>query len=299
MQWNNEEKTMTRINLAIGVGFAILVASVSGQAWPRQLERPNDQPKSKKAAWLHEVYLREASEYTFFLDDRNRQALDLRREPVMRWTSDSDYNGEVYVWTLQGAAAIVGCIFSGPRGNNERAIMHEFHSLNPNSLYAGGRGGSGWHPQEPGIKLEPVADAPAPAANPARRLAQMRELTRRFTAQVWREKSKWEMRLLTQPIYRYEISDEKAPILDGAVFCFVWTAGTDPEVLLILEARRTDKGEQWFYAPARFTNCEAWLQYRGKEVWRADPSPAGIFDGVTTTRYGAFQVKTIPNQRDE
>jgi len=39
--------------------------------------------------------------------------------------------------------------------------------------------------------------------------------------------------------------------------------------------------------------------YQGKEVWRADPATTGIFDGVTTTRYGAFQVKTIPNQRDE
>ena len=290
---------MTRVNKTIWVVFACLIASLSGPVWPRQPGPPKDQSKRKKTAWLHDVYLREASEYTFFLDDRKRQELDLRREPVMRWTSDGDYNGDVYVWTHQGEAAIVGCIFSGPHGNNKRAIMHEFHSLSANPLYAGGRGGSGWHPQEPGIKLEPVPDAPAPAANPARRLTQMRDLTRLFTSQVRRENSKWEMRLLTQPIYRYEISGKKAPIVDGAVFCFVWTAGTDPEVLLILEARRTDKGEQWYYAPARFTNCEAWLQYRGKEVWRADPATVGIFDGVTTTRYGAFQVKTIPNQADE
>jgi hypothetical protein len=290
---------VTRISMAIWAGIACLAASFGNPASPRQLEPPKDQPKSKKAAWLHGVYQRDASEYAFFADDQKKQKLDLRREPVMRWTSDGDYNGEVYVWTHQGAAAIVGCIFSGPRGNNQRAIVHEFHSLAPNPLYSGGRGGSGWHPQEPGIKLEPILDAPAPAANPARRLTQMRDLTRRFTSQVLREKSKWEMRLLTQPIYRYEISDEKTPIVDGAVFCFVWTAGTDPEVLLILEARRTDKGEQWYYAPARFTNCEAWLQYRGKEVWRIDPTTAGIVDGLTTARYGAFQVKTILNQNDE
>jgi hypothetical protein len=28
------------------------------------------------------------------------------------------------------------------------------------------------------------------------------------------------MRLLPQPIYRYEISDDKSPIVDGAVFSF-------------------------------------------------------------------------------
>jgi hypothetical protein len=127
----------------------------------------------------------------------------------------------------------------------------------------------------------------------------MRDLARRFSASVQRQNSKWEMRLLTQPIYRYETSDESAAIVDGAIFAFVWTAGTDPEVLVAIEARNTEKGVRWFYAPARFTNCEAWLQYQGKEVWRAGPASVGIFDGVTRTRYGAFQVKTIPVQRDE
>ena len=127
----------------------------------------------------------------------------------------------------------------------------------------------------------------------------MRDLARRFTSQVDRENSKWEMRLLTQPIYRYEISDENSPVVDGAIFAFVWTAGTDPEVLIAIEARKTDNGMRWYYAPARFTNREAWLQYHGKEVWRADPATVGIFDGVTTTRYGAFQVKTIPVEVSE
>ena len=290
---------MTRINMTIWVVFISLVASFSSPVWPQQSEPAKDALKSKKTAWLHEVYLRDASEYKFFLDDQKRQELELRRQPVMRWTSDNDYNGEVFVWTHQGAAAIVGCIYSGPQGKIQRGIRHEFHSLALNPLYSGTRGGSGWQPQEPGIKPEQIADAPAPASSPARRLTQMRDLSRRFTAQVLRENSKWEMRLLTQPIYRYEISDEKSPVVDGAVFCFVWTAGTDPEVLLVLEARRTDQGVQWYYAPARFTNCEAWLQYRGREVWRADPANVGIFDGVTTTPYGAFQVKSIPNQGDE
>ena len=290
---------MARINLSVRVVCVCLEFSFGGPVWPQPPATPKDHAKSKRSAWLHEVYLRDASAYQFFLDDQKGQELKLRRDPVMRWTSDGDYNGEVYVWTHQGTAAIVGCIFSGPRGKDARAIMHEFHSLVPNPLHAGERGGSGWLPQEAGIKLEPAPDAPAPAKTQALRLTQMRDLARRFNSQVLRENSKWEMRLLTQPIYRYEISDEKSPVVDGALFAFVWTAGTDPELLIAIEARRTDKGVQWYYAPARFTNCEAWLQYQGKEVWRADPANVGIFDGVTTTCYGAFQVKTIPNQADE
>jgi hypothetical protein len=290
---------MTCRNLALWVTCLSIVSTFGGPGWTQQPELPTDQAKSKKMAWLHAAYLRDASEYKFFLDEGRRQELELRREPVMRWTSDADYNGEVYVWTHQGVAAIVGCIFSGPQGKSARQVMHEFHSLAPNHLYAGEQGGSRWLPQEPGIKLEPVPDGPEPATSPARRLMQMRDLSRHFTAQVQREGSKWEMRLLPQPIYRYEVSDDKSPIIDGAVFSFLWTAGTDPEVLLVLEARRTGKGLRWYYAPARFTNCEAWLQYRDKEIWRADPATVGIFDGVTSKRYGAFQVKTITYPPDQ
>jgi hypothetical protein len=270
-----------------------LLSIVGGPAWPEQTDTLKAQPQTKRTEWLHNVYVEEASAYKYFLDADRRHGLELRREPVMRWTSTGDYNGEVYVWTHEGAAKVVGCIFSGPRGAGARAIMHEFHTLAPGPLYSDQRGGSGWLPQEPGAMFEALLGAPEPATTRALRLTQMRDLARRFAAQVERDGSKWQMRLLSQPIYRYEITDEKSTIVDGAVFAFVWTAGTDPEALVVIEARRRDQGVRWYYAPARFTNEKAWLQYEGKEVWRADAATVGIFDGVTTKRYGAFQVKEI------
>ena len=66
----------------------------------------------------------------------------------------------------------------------------------------------------------------------------------------------------------------------------------------MIEARKTDQGIRWYYAPARFTNRAAWLQYQGREVWCAEGATVGIFDGVTTKRYGAFFVKTIPAQEE-
>ena len=215
----------------------LLVAAVGGLAWSQQPEAGKDKPEPKRAAWLHEAYLKDASEYEFFLDEGHRQKLDLRREPVMRWTSESDYNGDVYVWTYGGAAKVVGCIFSGPRDTTNRAVMHEFHSLAPEPLH-GDKRGAGWMPQESGLKFEPIPDAPEPAATPSRRLTQMRDLARRFTAQVGRGGVRSEMRLLPQPIYRSEVADPTAPVGDGAVFTFVWSAGTDPEVLLVIEARQ-------------------------------------------------------------
>jgi hypothetical protein len=178
---------MTRARISAWVLVSSLLASFSGAAWPEQTVPSEDQPKNKKTAWLHEVYLKEASAYQFFLDDRNREELVLRREPVMRWTSDADYNGEVYVWTHRGAAAIVGCIFSGPQGPDARQIFHEFHSLASNPLHARERGGTGWLSQEAGIEPKPLPDAPEPARTPALRLTQMRDFARHFTSQVQRE----------------------------------------------------------------------------------------------------------------
>ena len=66
----------------------------------------------------------------------------------------------------------------------------------------------------------------------------------------WREGSdREELRLLPQPVYRYESEDPE--VQDGGVFAFV--QGTDPEVLLLLEAVRTEGGLVWIYGFVRGT----------------------------------------------
>jgi hypothetical protein len=294
---------MTRLKRPVLLACSSIV--LLGLGGPARAQGPAsaDAPRpadAKRSAWLHEVYLRDASDYEFFLDAGHRRKLALRREPVMRWASESDYRGEVFVWTHDGRPGVVGCVFSGPQaGRRDRNVMHEFHSLAPVPLVGGGTGASRWEPHEPGVTLEPVPDAGEPASGPARRLAEMRELVRRFSAHMTSDDRTWELRLLPQPIYRYEPAGEGSDVIDGAVFSYVWTIGTDPEVLLVLEARRDAGRTRWHYAPARFTNREAWLKYRDREVWRVGAATTGIFDGVTSKPYGAFMVKTISPPADE
>ncbi len=285
----------------IASAWLAIVSPGGPVAWAQQAgsakEDSPGQPDPKRLAWLHEVYLGEASDYAFYLDGQKQEKLELRREPVMRWISGGDFHGEVYVWTHHGAAAVVGSIFSRPQGDESRYIMHEFHSLASQPLVSGDRRGPKWQPEEPGIKLEPIPDAPEPARTPVLRLAQMRDLARRFTAHVDRRGGMDELRLLPQPLYRYEIKDA-GPVVDGAVFTYIWTAGTDPEVLLVIEARRTDSGVRWHFAPARFTNREARVSFQGREIWKADGAAAGVFDGVTSKPYAAFGVKTVARPAD-
>ena len=49
------------------------------------------------------------------------------------------------------------------------------------------------------------------------------------------QENRWELRLLSQPIYRYESTDPD--VLDGALFAIVTSAGTDPEAILLIETR--------------------------------------------------------------
>jgi hypothetical protein len=278
------------------LAFQILNGSA---AWSQQSEAPKDSSASrvepKISDRLHEAFLREVTDYDFSLDTEHRQKLELRREPVMRFTAGPiEFQGEVYIWTDHGLAAVVGCVWTGPLERGRRLMFHEFHSLSSQPLVSGSGGGTTWHSDEAGIKLEPIPDAPPPAENEARRLTQMRNLARSFSADMTKQGVTSDLRLLPQPLYRYEPTNKDSQVIDGALFAYVWTGGPlDPEVFLVIEARRTANGASWQFAPARFTDREATVKHQGRVVWRAEAGGPGIFDGVTTKRYGTFAVKRI------
>jgi len=78
-----------------------------------------------------------------------------------------------------------------------------------------------------------------------------------------------ELRLLTQPLYRYESTSPN--VVDGGLFAFV--EGTDPEIILLIEARRTAKGMEWRFGAVRMNSIALRLNYQGREVWSAPTIP--------------------------
>lgn len=115
-----------------------------------------------------------------------------------------------------------------------------------------------WDATGTDLKLSPLPEAPKPAATPAARLRQMRELSRRFKVIETLRDEKIECRLMTAPIDRY--SDEKHEIVDGALFVFA--NGTNPEGGVLLE---TD-GKAWSYGIFRLSAAGATVQLDGREV---------------------------------
>jgi hypothetical protein len=284
--------------VAIGCACLGLLPLVGSDAWSQEQQRPKDpdalRGEAEAGAWLHRLFLREMSAYEFFLDAELQHKLVMRREPVLTYPAKPlDFAGEIYVWTDRGRPAVIGCVFAGQVENTDRfRLFHEFHSLSLKPLAEVG-GATGWQPEEAGIKFEPVRDMAEPEEKKDRRLTQMRAITHHFDARMIWKNMKVDLPLLTKPLYRYEVPDNDPALVDGAVFAYGHYEIQDPEVLLIVEAQRTKDGNRWYYAVARLTDRQAWVTYKGKEVWRANTGEPGIFDGVRSKRYGVFIVKEV------
>ena len=93
-----------------------------------------------------------------------------------------------------------------------------------------------------------------------------------------------ELRLLPQPIHRYASQEEG--LVDGALFVFA--QGTDPETMLLFEARKNGENYEWQYACARVTWAPVNVVYQSKEVWNV-----GYWDRVPnpTRPYVVFKNK--------
>jgi hypothetical protein len=233
---------------------------------------------------LREQYLLAAKKYEFFLDKDRKVPLTLDTKSILYWTTDNDWSGDVFVWMARGRPQVVGCILSGP-GKPDRMSSHEFHTFAREPIGTAEMSAKyRWAP-ESGIEFRKLDGTPAATA--AGRLPQMRAISRDLHA-FMQVDGKWELRLLTQPLLRYQPTEGN--VIDGALFTWVWTRGTDPEVMVAIECHRTDKGLEWRYAPARFSNREVWLNQGDNEIWRVpvhreegDDTCTGIY---TTRRVG-------------
>ncbi len=157
----------------------------------------------------------------------------------------------------------------------EQQLCHEFDSLSRGQFVGRFQGNNVWTPTQPGVEFKPIPAAEPPGETPAVRLRQMKSLAAGFSSTMlgWRsDKSDREaLRLLPQPLYRYEASPT-GQRYDGAVFAFV--QGTDPESLLLIEAVRHNDALVWEFAFVRQTSGELEGRHRETVVWHADRFPA-------------------------
>jgi hypothetical protein len=277
----------------------VFLLALPGQPPAQKGDPDSQQAARKKHEHLAEIYLNEAAGYSIYRDSSRQEKVELQRVPVYVWTNpvrDGGQDGAVFVWTCQGRPEVMGTFFSAP-SIGPRKLYHEFHSLSL-SVLAVARSGPhtrDWTPEAPGIELAPFTGAPSAASSPRQRLVQMRALSRDFTASTEDNNEKhWELRLLPQPLYRYESTDPL--VLDGALFAFVTSAGTDPEALLVIEARKATAGGEsaWYYAVGRFTDLNIVMRYKEKVILTAPFIPHDAIQQDPKHRYRVFHDRDIP-----
>ncbi|MBW3542299.1 MAG: hypothetical protein KY476_18685 [Planctomycetes bacterium] len=158
----------------------------------------------------------------------------------------------------------------------EGRLTHEFSSLSRRRFSATLHGEAFWAPERAGLDFAKIPDADPPAASAVARLRQMKSHAERFEATLlgWRadRTDRQELRRLPRPLYRYDKAG--GDVVDGAVFAFVM--GTDPEVLLLIEAVRADDDKlRWEYAFVRRTSGYLAGRLDGETVWEAPGFPSG------------------------
>jgi hypothetical protein len=211
-----------------------------------------------------------AERYELFLGP-DRRRLQFQREPVLRWPNPTRETpeGATFVWTLDGRPEAIACIWK------HQVLSLAFHSLSTSKLTAQDGDQTVWRPETSGISLESFADAPQPANSATKRLSQMKDLARRFHCRLAGDRANnEELRLLPSPLYRYKT--DRKDLFDGALFAYV--QGTDPEVILILEARRREgQPPDWQYSITRRSMLALEADFDGKRVWSV-PQSIGAMD---------------------
>lgn len=214
------------------------------------------------------------------IDDQGKETpAALAEEPAHRWTDPTRAfsGGALWVWRASGRpVAVIGMERYG-------SWSLEFVSVTAGRVRAGD-GSVRWAPRH-GVEFREIPDAPAPAAGEAQRLRQIRDLAKRFSAREhWKggDGQHYALRQLTHPIDRY--SDPASGVVDGAIFVYAY--GTNPEALLVIEARRQGSDPpRWSFAAVPFSHCEITLDFGSKNVWKCLDKAAGRSAGPNDLYY--------------
>ena len=251
----------------MGLVSATLLAMCVGQAEASDAAAAS--PANDRQAGVARLAQRAIEEHQFTGVEGAR--LSPHPEPILRWSNPTvgEVYGDVYVWTDRGRPALVASIYRWFQPNWGATL--ELCSLSPAAMK--GRTGERdfWRPAAGQLKWEAIADAAAPVATSPGRLSQIRRLATEFSATVVDTRNVNApvpriLRLMPQPLFRYPAPVDGADYIDGALFTFV--EGTDPEVMLLIEATRRDGMPAWRFGLARMNGDEMHVSHRGRPVWQ-------------------------------
>lgn len=257
-----------KVTLLCGIGLGLALATATLAEEP---QKPADEQRAEHQKRLFEV----ATSIRLLADPaRDDSAVKLVAEPILRYTDNTRQidGSSLWIWSNGGRPSAILAVEYYPNDRRGPRWLFEIASLSTERIAARREPELNFTAKEPGLKFIRFPDAEPPADKAARRLTQINALARRISVHTHATiDGRVELRQLSRPLLRY--SDDKADILDGAVIAFAY--GTNPEVLLVLEARQAADGPgTWLFAFAQMTGAAIVANLDSKEIWQcgeADP----------------------------
>jgi hypothetical protein len=228
-------------------------------------DEPRNAPDEAGRARRLEKMKRSAAQFKIYRAADRAHPFTFVEAPVMRWTNPENLakDGTIFLWTAGGRPQAILGLFT----YDDEHYSHEWQSLADGPLTAERGKDVEWSPAEAGVQFALVKGAEEPAPTAAGRLRQMKALAPKFSSTFVgfaENQQPQELRMLPQPLYRYETGDSRQ-VLDGALFAFV--QGTDPQSLLALEARSEGEAPRWQFAFVRMASGALTGRYEDQEVY--------------------------------
>lgn len=204
---------------------------------------------------------------------------------ALRWDNVSRGSaiGLTVLYVNKGRPHAACCIYPW-----QDRLQFEFGALSRGLLRGEKEGVEFWNMATPGAEYHTLGHTPTAAKTKVARLLQMKKLLDRFSLTLlgWNagDTDRQQLRLMPTPLYRYEIDGEG--VIDGAVFSY--SAGVDPEALVVLELIEDAQGGHWEYAFIRRTTGKLEGYVDGQMIWTVDRYPD------TRDPQGPFRGSVVP-----
>jgi hypothetical protein len=255
------------------LSISVLLTLAQSMAQNAVLAADETEEQAIRNAWS-EIYLSIAKEAEFEMKGVGKMDVKLIERPLLKWHNpvrEGETQGDFFVWTVAERPVVVGTIFSyiSPLTGKNRVVAVELHALIKESIrfrikaHNGTLNGSGLN------QFDYVVDDSEVATSAVKRLQQMRTWAKECEAFTVADGQDQPLRLLTQPLLLIGEDEKTAQENTSALFGLV--TGTDPEVLILIQASETDDDgkSKWVITPARFTDLPFKIQSKGQLVWES------------------------------
>ena len=234
------------------VFFCCVSFSAQMRSFGQDLDTSNTDDEQRKMAMFQM-----ASRFEIHAVEKNgRKVAKLVKEPLLYFVDvPRRQSGSLWAWMVDGRPVAVSEFFSTKLESNE--WNYAMVSMSDGRV-TGNHQGQAWLPADAGVTFRWITEAPEPSSKSRIHTAQMRKVARRFAANTVEKGKRTELRLLTQPLFRYQADDVR-----GAIFSFVH-GNNNPDLILLIET----KGKKWSFGANRCTAYALELELDGNVVWK-------------------------------